>query len=434
MKNFKDFLTEASSTPKNDTDKHDNNPKTKDDTLTFTFGRFNPPHIGHEKLVNAVHKKSKGGDYRIYASQSQDPKKNPLHPEEKMKYMRHFFPDHADNIHGHAKNVFDILSSAHKEGYKNVHIVVGADRVKEFEHLANKYNGSDMYNFGKIKVSSAGERHDHEDGGVEGMSASKMRKHAQANDHEQFHAGVPAHVDPKISQELMSKVQERMKESEKKKKEVQQKKKEKKITEELNFSFNPDIEVNAVLIKGLKGKLIQKIKEVKKKKKLKLPEQFELWEIAPKLDKEGLRENYLSGNIFKIGSIVEHLDTGIRGKIIHRGTNYVIYVDENDNTYRGWLTSLNEGADPKTQWEIGTDAYRIAVQKLTPGQPVKKFSDHIADGTNSAIWSVKYTLDKIGPGKYYYEKVNAKTQREALVKAKSKLNGAKIVGLPQRKR
>lgn len=390
MKNFKDFLAEASSAPKNDTDKHDNNPKTKDDTLTFTFGRFNPPHIGHEKLVNAVHKKSKGGDYRIYASQSQDAKKNPLHPEEKMKYMRHFFPDHADNIHGHAKNVFDILASAHKEGYKNVHIVVGADRVKEFEHLANKYNGSEMYNFGKIKVSSAGERHDNEDGGVEGMSASKMRKHAQSNDHEQFHAGVPAHVDPKVSKELMSKVQERMKEAEKKKKATS-------------------------------------------KKPTTHKEELELWEIAPKLDREGLRDNYLSGNVFQLGSIVEHLDTGITGKVIHRGTNYVIYVDENDNKYRGWLTSLNEGADPKTQWEVGTDAYRIAVQKLTPGQPVKKFSDFVADGTNSAIWTVKYTLDKIGPGKYYHDSVSAKTQREALVKAKSKLNGAKIVGLPQRK-
>jgi hypothetical protein len=163
-------------------------------------------------------------------------------------------------------------------------------------------------------------------------------------------------------------------------------------------------------------------------------EELEVWEYAPKLDKQGLRDNYLNGNIFQIGSIVEHLDTGVSGKVIHRGTNYVIYVDENDNSYRGWLTSLAEGADPKTQWEVGTDAYRIAVQKLTPGQPVKKFSDFVADGTNSAIWSVKYTLDGMGPGKYYYDKVNAKTQREALVKVKSKLNGAKIVGLPQRKR
>lgn len=384
MKNFKDFLAEASSAPKNNTDKHDNNPKTKDDTLTFTFGRFNPPHIGHEKLVNAVHKKSKGGDYRIYASQSQDAKKNPLHPEEKLAYMQHFFPDHANNLHTNAKNVFDILGGAHKEGYKNVHIVVGADRVKEFEHLANKYNGSEMYNFGKIKVSSAGERHDEEDGGVEGMSASKMRKYAQSNDHELFHSGVPVHVDPEVSKEMMQKVQQRMSE-------------------------------------GAKKKKTQK-------------EEFELWEIAPKLDKAGLRDNYISGNVFEIGSIVEHLDTGVSGKVIHRGTNYVIYVDENDNTYRGWLTSLKEGADPKTQWEVGTDAYRIAVQKLTPGQPVKKFSDFVADGTNSAIWTVKYTLNKIGPGKYYHDSVSARTQKEALVKAKSKLNGAKIVGLPQRKR
>lgn len=385
MKNFKEFLTEV----KNNTDKHDSTPKTKDDNLTFTFGRFNPPHIGHEKLVNSVHSKSKGGDYRIYASQSQDPKKNPLHPEEKMKYMRHLFPDHAHNIHNNANNVFDILKGAHQEGYKSVHIVVGADRVKEFEHLANKYNGSEMYNFKKIKVSSAGERHDNEDGGVEGMSASKMRKHAQTNDHEKFHAGMPVHVDPKMSKEMMQKVQQRMSEAEKKK--------EKKPTA----------------------------------KKTTAKEQFELWEIAPKLDKDGLRENYLSGNIFEVGSYVQHLDTGISGKVIHRGTNYVIYVDENDNTYRGWLTQLSEGADPKTQWEIGTDAYRKAVQKLTPGQPVKKFSDFVADGTNSSIWTVKYQLKDTG-SKYHYQTVTGINQREALIKAKAKLTTAKIVGLPQR--
>jgi nicotinamide mononucleotide adenylyltransferase len=385
MKNFKDFLTEV----KNDTDKHDNNPKTKDDNLTFTFGRFNPPHIGHEKLVNAVHAKSKGGDYRIYASQSQDPKKNPLHPEEKMKYMQHFFPDHANNIHNNANNVFDILKGAHQEGYKSVHIVVGADRVKEFEHLANKYNGSDMYNFKKIKVSSAGERHDNEDGGVEGMSASKMRKYAQSNDHQLFHSGMPVHVDPEVSKELMQKVQERMSEA--------QKKKEKKPST----------------------------------KKTTTKEQFELWEIAPKLDRDGLRENYMAGNIFEVGSYVQHLDTGISGKVIHRGTNYVIYVDENDNSYRGWLTQLAEGANPKTQWEIGTDAYRKAVQKLTPGQPVKKFSDFVADGTNSAIWTVKYQLKDTG-AKYHYQTVTGVNQREALIKAKAKLTTAKIVGLPQR--
>jgi len=379
MKNFKNFLAEAAAS------KQPSQPKDTNDTLTFTFGRFNPPHIGHEKLINSVHQRANGGHYRIYASQSQDPKKNPLHPEEKMNYMKHFFPDHADNIHSSARNVFDVLGGAHKEGYKNVHIVVGADRVKEFEHLANKYNGSEMYNFGKIKVSSAGERHDHEDGGVEGMSASKMRKHAQSNDHQLFHSGVPVHVDPEMSKSLMQTVQSRMSAAD-------------------------------------------------KAKKKNTKEEFSLWEIAPKLDRVGLRDNYISGNIFKIGSIVEHLDTGISGKVIHRGTNYVIYVDENDNTYRGWLTSLMEGADPKTQWEVGTDAYRIAVQKLTPGQPIKKFSDFTADGTNSAIWTVKYTLNKIGPGKYYQDSVSARTQREALAKVKSKLSDARIVGLPQRNR
>ena len=95
----------------------------------------------------------------------------------------------------------------------------------------------------------------------------------------------------------------------------------------------------------------------------------ETWQYAPKLDYEMLREAYYNNEVFQEGAIVQHLDTGILGEVIHRGPNYVIYADEYDNTYRGWLTQLSEGADPRTQWEVGTDKYRDAVQKLTPGQP-----------------------------------------------------------------
>jgi hypothetical protein len=101
------------------------------------------------------------------------------------------------------------------------------------------------------------------------------------------------------------------------------------------------------------------------------------WRYAPKLAYDMLREAYYQGEVFKEGAIVQHLDTGIVGEVIHRGPNYVIYVDEYDNSHRGWLTQLSEGADPKTQLEIGTDKYRDYVQQLTPGQPKVTFGGWI---------------------------------------------------------
>ena len=209
-------------------------------TYTFTYGRFNPPHAGHEKLVNAVHKHSKGGDYGIHTSQSQDPKKNPLHPDEKVEHMKHMFPKHADKIHAH-KTVFDALKHAHDKGHKNVHMVVGSDRVKEFHDLAHKYNGhpSSGYKFDKIKVSSAGHRDPDSEDNVEGLSASKMRKHASEGDHESFHKGMPAHVSKEHSHKLMTTVQKRMSEPAKK-----------KTKKESYKTFGDFIaEVNQVLIK-----------------------------------------------------------------------------------------------------------------------------------------------------------------------------------------
>lgn len=168
-------------------------------TVYFTFGRMNPPTIGHEKLMNALSSKAGRNPYRIYVSQSTDTKKNPLDFTSKIKFARKMFPRHARQIMADKtmKNVMEIASKLYKEGFKRVVMVVGSDRTTEFETLLNKYNGSKgrhgFYNFERIGVMSAGER-DPDAEGTTGMSASKMRAAASENDFTKFAQGLPKNV------------------------------------------------------------------------------------------------------------------------------------------------------------------------------------------------------------------------------------------------
>src|SRR6056300_1190947 len=134
----------------------------KGKSVAFTFGRFNPPTIGHEKLINKV-KSLPTNDYKIYLSRSQDSKKNPLSPRDKLNVMKDMFPTHARNIELNPTNmVLDLATNLYKKGYSDVTMVVGSDRVREFEGILKKYNDvksrHGYYNFDSIKVVSAGER------------------------------------------------------------------------------------------------------------------------------------------------------------------------------------------------------------------------------------------------------------------------------------
>mgnify|MGYP003137512305 FL=1 len=110
--------------------------------VVFTFGRFNPPTIGHLKLLDKVASLAKGRNYRVYASQSNDPKKNPLLYKEKVQFMRKMFPKHGRNIvmDPKVKTVFDIAVKLYDEGFNQLNMVVGGDRVAEFEKLLIRYN------------------------------------------------------------------------------------------------------------------------------------------------------------------------------------------------------------------------------------------------------------------------------------------------------
>ena len=162
--------------------------------VSFTFGRFNPPTTGHEKLIKAL--AGQGGTIMVFPSQTQDPKKNPLPFPKKVAYMKKMFPRYAKNIIvSKARQVFEISNILHDQGYTDVTMVVGSDRVKEFETLLNKYNGKKgthgFYDFNSINVVSAGDR-DPDADDVSGMSASKMRAAAGENDFDSFKKGLPS--------------------------------------------------------------------------------------------------------------------------------------------------------------------------------------------------------------------------------------------------
>ena len=293
--------------------------KGEGETLTTAFGRFNPPTTGHEKLLGAARKAAAGGALKIYPSRSQDAKKNPLDPDMKVSYMKKMFPDYEEEIVNDAemKTIFDVLKTAEADGFKNVNIIVGADRQAEFENLAQKYNG-DLYNFDLIRVISAGVR-DSDAEGVEGMSASKMRKAVQDDDFDAFKRGTPKGLKDADAQAVFDAVRTGMK--------------------------------------------------VKKKK---VTESYDLWEIAPSLDRKGLRENYVQGLIYKIGDLVESLNTGLIGEIIRRGTNHLICVTKENYMFKSWVKDVMEAVNPSgvpsDQRLIGTDAYKKYAETMVPGQ------------------------------------------------------------------
>lgn len=182
----------------------------KTDSIVLAWGRFNPPTTGHEKLINAVvsEAKKRAADYRIYPTKSTDPKKNPLTFKEKVRFMRKMFPRHARKISSD-EGINTLIKAVQKleaEGYKNLTLLAGSDRINEFKTLLNKYNKKD-YTFDSINVVSAGERDpDAED--VSGMSASKMRDAASKGNFASFRKGVPV---AKIAKPLYDAVRKGMK-------------------------------------------------------------------------------------------------------------------------------------------------------------------------------------------------------------------------------
>jgi hypothetical protein len=300
--------------------------------LTVVFGRFNPPTVGHEKLLKSAKRISSGGDIKIYPSRSQDPKKNPLDPNKKVSFMKKMFPEFENNIINDEdmKTIFNVLVAANEDGYTNVNIVVGSDRQAEFENLAQKYNG-DLYNFDQIRVISAGVR-DADAEGVEGMSASKMRKAVMDDDFASFRKGTPKTLDDGDAKSLFNAVRQGM---------------------------------------GVKKPKVKK-------------ENYNLWEIAPKYDMKNLRENYIRNRIFRIGDKVQNLNTGLIGEVMRRGTNHLICVTEEGYMFKSWIKDIMEYSEKKMEriqrvpgkpnTLVGTGGFRKFAMKMTGTKKITNFN------------------------------------------------------------
>ena len=197
----------------------------KEKSVVFSFGRFNPPTTGHEKLLKAASKiaTAQGADLKVYPSQSQDPKKNPLSFTDKVKFMRKMFRTYAKSISSDKtiKTSFDVIVKLYDQGYTDVTMVVGGDRVAEFDKLLNKYNGvkgrHGFYEFeGGVKIKSAGNRADPDSDAAktmsaDAMSASVLRKLASEGDFEEFKKGVPDTLGDTDKRVLFNKIRTGMK-------------------------------------------------------------------------------------------------------------------------------------------------------------------------------------------------------------------------------
>ena len=310
-------------------------PKTRG-TLTLAFGRFNPPHAGHGKLMDiaAQSVQNEGDDYIIVPSRTNDPKKNPLDADSKVDVMRQLFPQHSSRIVNDPQNttIFDVLKKAHNDGYTNVNIVAGDDRVKQFDKLSQNYNGS-LYDFENLQTISSGERDDDSEG-MEGYSASRMRLAAMEGDFKSFY---------------------------------------KNLHQEMQNEESGEIEFVPLMDRKKAKEYFSVIRQTMGAEEVN--ECWNIWEIAPKEDQINLREAYVKKEIFDIGTKVEDVTTGLTGRIIRRGANHLICVTEDEMMFKSWIKDVTEAVVngtttsgvPSNQRLVGTDAHLKYVASLVPG-------------------------------------------------------------------
>ena len=268
-------------------------------SIAFTFGRFNPPTSGHEKLIKKV-ASVRADTFKIFLSRSNDPKKNPLSPRTKLTHMKFMFPKYSRNIEINNTNmILDIASNLHRQGYTEIFMVVGSDRVREFETILNKYNDvrsrHGYYNFDNINVLSAGER-DPDAEGVSGMSASKMRDAASKDDLSTFKKGLPTGY--RNAKDLFKDVRKGM-----------------RLVASMEYDTN-----------------------------------FRPIKTLQEFEQNQIRDLYIREMIFNIGDKIKYIKEDIDGKVIRKGTNYIVLEDNNNNLHKAWIWDcLPDPADREAQ-------------------------------------------------------------------------------------
>lgn len=254
--------------------------------VVIVLGRFNPPSKNHLMLLKSGfdNAKRRGFEYRIYPSRIEDGTLNPLNPKTKISFMKSMFSDYADYIvdSEESRTIFDILASLYNDGYTDVVIVTGQERLGEFQSLVHKAEG-DQYQFNNIEVITSGVKDP--DSEVENPGSSAMMRAAAAlGDYERFSTGLPITVSVAQKKQIF-----------------------KTVVDSMNVTENT-----------------------------------ELWRISPELDYGGMRRDYKFNNIFQVDSLVENINSGLVGKVIRRGTNYLICVTEDGIMFKSWLKDLKE--------------------------------------------------------------------------------------------
>lgn len=290
--------------------------------VVFAFGRFNPPTVGHERLLEKAAELAKGKSYRIYSSRTEDAKKNPLSLTEKVRYMRKMFPRHARSIMADADitDALQVCSRLYEQGFTRVSMVVSEDRAEGLRTLLRTYNGKPQpsgafYNFREgVNVVSV-VANDPDCDTSSGVSSAVLREAAATNDLELFSKGLPAGLEEK--QALF----------------------------------------NAVRV----GMGLKETKTFRK--------HIRLETVSDR------REAYVNGDIFKLGDEVIITESNEIGRVAQRGSNYLVVAMHDGRKVRKWLNGVElvESEAPVLEKPTAIAPSLIEYDRNAgPGKPLSK--------------------------------------------------------------
>jgi len=348
--NFKKYINEA----------------TGKDTAVMAFGRFNPPTVGHEKLMQTVKTVADTHEAKghVFASHSELKERDPLPQKAKIGYLNQIA--HGNEIHGSSSAEPTFLHAAAKlyaQGHKHLIMVAGSDRVKEYQSKLDQYNDGKDYPHGKfkfnsIKVVSSGER-DPDAEGVEGMSGTKMRDLARNNKHKQFETGLPVALKDN-AKEIGDHIR-----AVKPKSTTDTTKAPAKTTTAKTTTAKPKAKTKEQKSAWPRMDAIrQKVSAVKED--YENPYRFDdatpegtayMQKMTPGQKVECLsgvwseklgtcvsvREAYVQNEIFKLNDVVEATN-GDKGPIVFRGSSYVTIQVKENKTAKHWLKDIQEVA------------------------------------------------------------------------------------------
>ena len=286
MKSLSTFFEEAEASTSTPPDQ-----KRVSEDLVTTFGRHNPPHLGHKLTFDYADDiagnigDDQQADQRFYTSRSNDPKKNPLPYQVKIDHLKRMFPEHAqkwDQSEG-VNTILNAAEKAHKDGYKNFHFVGGGDRRQGMEDLLRRYNGS-LYEFDNIYSHSAGERDEDADDPIAKLSASAQRKFALGDDFDGFLGGLGIND---------------------------------------NYTENDARE----LFQALKQFMVKN--------------EGYLWQVDHREFRDEIRDQYCEGKLYHRGDLVESLSSGLVGKVHRCGSNHLICVTEDGIMFKNFIHDVN---------------------------------------------------------------------------------------------